>query len=366
MIKINKKIPNQPRVTRTIKKVVNLVKNANINSLPVNPLKLYKNNMKNCYLWTKTESKKKYGNSPYKIIDAISFGRWSQNKNTGEIYNKEFITVYNDKKYTYNNVNCKERISWTLAHEVGHICLGHLTDFEDVMVDHYLNKTNYEVLEKEANRFAAELLSPTIVLQKLKVTNRRDIRLICNLSKKASYNRERNIEWYANNSIYNKFRKFYKKQFNSILKPVSLCVDPDLISKLNIKTLKRKKEVNILSTTYNYVETNENGKFINCPQCGNENFSEEANFCKLCGLYLYNNCSNSLDTVTAEYQQDFCGKENPGDARYCEYCGAPTLLFRKGILKSWKEIIESHNSITIGLEENQNKDFDKEEVEIPF
>lgn len=60
--------------------------------------------------------------------------------------NDTFLILYNEK-------HSPERINWTLAHEVGHIYLGHQTDGA--------------IEEVEAHFFAAQLLMPEVVLRLL-------------------------------------------------------------------------------------------------------------------------------------------------------------------------------------------------------
>jgi Zn-dependent peptidase ImmA (M78 family) len=59
-----------------------------------------------------------------------------------------YIVLYNEE------IRCKERLNWTLAHEIGHIYLGHKHD-----------GTNEEI---EAHYFAAQLLMPEIVIREFK------------------------------------------------------------------------------------------------------------------------------------------------------------------------------------------------------
>lgn len=58
----------------------------------------------------------------------------------------------------YNDINKpSQRIRFTLAHELGHIVLGHL-EFDGCL--YRLSNNEYKVLETEANQFASQLLSP--------------------------------------------------------------------------------------------------------------------------------------------------------------------------------------------------------------
>ena len=65
----------------------------------------------------------------------------------------------------------------------------------------------------------------------------------------------------------------------------------------------------------------ENLRFLSCPICGNNKFSEDASYCRKCGFYLYNTCSN----FELEFRE-LCGRPNVSDALYCEYCGSITLI----------------------------------------
>lgn len=115
-----------------------------------------------------------------------------------------------------------------------------------------------------------------------------------------------------------------------------------------------------------YVPVDENNRFLFCPKCGNKEFSSHANFCKMCGFYLYNTCQDEMIDYTDHEDYDESGNKiyiprtNPGDARYCEWCGKETLLSRLGLLLSWEEVIQAHSEIAAGLEPKQKED------DIPF
>lgn len=98
-----------------------------------------------------------------------------------------------------------------------------------------------------------------------------------------------------------------------------------------------------------FVLTDRNNRFLECPHCGNTVFSKTANFCKMCGLYLYNTCDD-----TPEYDHEYDGEYgisvvNSGDARYCEHCGKETFLTRLGLLKTWQEVIEEQGHVAAAL-----------------
>ncbi len=76
--------------------------------------------------------------------------------------NGKFLIVFNDAQ------SPKDRIRFTLAHELGHIFHGHHKELGvDVLQRMWVEKTLYDVMEDEANCFARNLLCPPIASQKL-------------------------------------------------------------------------------------------------------------------------------------------------------------------------------------------------------
>ena len=64
------------------------------------------------------------------------------------------ITNLDERLIGYNNKHPEVRIRFTLAHEMGHVCMEH----EHMVIDEY--QTDSSVFEKEANIFAGEFLVP--------------------------------------------------------------------------------------------------------------------------------------------------------------------------------------------------------------
>lgn len=77
-----------------------------------------------------------------------------------------------------------------------------------------------------------------------------------------------------------------------------------------------------------------------CPQCGNEEFSDNAFFCRICGADLFNNCIGDEDTDMNGSPVIYNQHANPSNARFCEICGKETMFYRKGILKSYQKYQE--------------------------
>jgi len=85
-------------------------------------------------------------------------------------------------------------------------------------------------------------------------------------------------------------------------------------------------------------ETDNNLRFVSCPKCGNEEYSEDAQYCRICGFYAYNECEGSPDRDNFGNVIDYSVHKNMGNARYCEFCGQPTMLFKEKLLKPYTEV----------------------------
>ncbi|SKA13477.1 protein of unknown function [Pilibacter termitis] len=75
---------------------------------------------------------------------------------------KDGLTIYQGGKYViyYNDrIIHEQRIRFTLAHELGHILLGHLSE-ENCIHRNYIHYMDNNIFEKEANYFAKNLLAP--------------------------------------------------------------------------------------------------------------------------------------------------------------------------------------------------------------
>ena len=121
------------------------------------------------------------------------------------------IIYYNDKKPIH-------RARFTLAHEIGHILLGHLANGETLH-----RNTEYDVLdvrEQQANVFARDLLMPAIVLHNLNIKSSEDIARICNVSMLSAEIRYERLLELEKRNMFNRhpLEKQVYKQFNEYIK----------------------------------------------------------------------------------------------------------------------------------------------------
>jgi hypothetical protein len=87
----------------------------------------------------------------------------------------QYLTIYNNDDHAMKSPG---RLRWTLAHELGHITLGHLRIEED-----------YERFEQEADYFAAMLLAYPAVIRACNVASVTVLQGLCGLSMPAAASR---------------------------------------------------------------------------------------------------------------------------------------------------------------------------------
>ena len=111
------------------------------------------------------------------------------------------------------NIN---RCRFTVAHELGHIFLGHLL-YENKKYRTFIMNDD---TESEANVFARDLLAPACVLHELGITAAEDISTLCNISlESATYRAERIKELEKRNAWYiHPLEIKVKKQFEEFIK----------------------------------------------------------------------------------------------------------------------------------------------------
>jgi len=145
-----------------------------------------------------------------------------KNSSINELSKGESGATYliNSKWYiVYNDTEPRQRSRFTVAHELGHILLGH------IMCDkHYARTfdTSRPTIEQEADVFAARLLAPACVLWALNVHTPQDISELCDISLAAAQVRSERMEiLYSRNkfltsplekAVYDNFKEYIQKQ----------------------------------------------------------------------------------------------------------------------------------------------------------
>lgn len=125
----------------------------------------------------------------------------------------KFFIVYNDNEPS-------ERCRFTVAHELGHIFLGHIL----LETPKYRTFAYTDENESAANIFARDLLAPACVLHELKVLDANGISNLCNISLEAATYREKRMHtledrnaWYFHpleRKVYKQFESFINDKKN--------------------------------------------------------------------------------------------------------------------------------------------------------
>ncbi|MGG5216998.1 ImmA/IrrE family metallo-endopeptidase [Rahnella variigena] len=98
----------------------------------------------------------------------------------------------------YNRADSYSRIRFTLAHELGHHILGHTASYDRCFRDYPEDHNNSNSwIEREANKFAAELLMPEqalkIMIEREAITDIEELAYHFDVSSSAMYWRLKNL-----------------------------------------------------------------------------------------------------------------------------------------------------------------------------
>ena len=343
-----KEIPNKPRFNLAASRAYELLVELDICSFPVDPRYI----ISKFHNWHLASYLELQINTDQE--DPLNLRREkAEAKTVKNRADNDYLIVYDEQ---VDNIS---RIRWTLAHEIGHIALGHLDHFEATALNRRgLSQKAYGVLEVEAHWFAAELLSPKPIMKLFQFEDCPDlVSLMCDISKKAAEKRLTQLAKndYGSFDTQDKlFRNFYsycstRGYLDSIFKTAnryqSSRIYPDLckhsrvcyhcnafieescqrychICGGEVPAVDRYSPLKI-SEGYFYIgydflyegkyypeiETRNDNRVLFCPICKNHEFSDETNYCRICGTSLYNRCKNENKVID-------------GYCRYCPDCGA--------------------------------------------
>ena len=125
----------------------------------------------------------------------------------------------------YDDNESPQRIRFTVAHELGHIVLGHIRPGE-FTIQNREPRAKDDPIEQAANRFAVDLLAPACVLWGLGVRGPDDIIRICGISAKAALYRAQRMEllYRRNRFLSHPLERAVYQQFYPYIKE---CLDRD-------------------------------------------------------------------------------------------------------------------------------------------
>ena len=114
-----------------------------------------------------------------------------QKRNLSEVTRAaEGLTFYADEQpvILYDSTRPAKEIRFTVAHELGHLILMHVTPGV-ICAEEEVRREGVSPKETAADRFAARLLAPACVLWGLDVRSPEEIGRVCHLSDRAAQNR---------------------------------------------------------------------------------------------------------------------------------------------------------------------------------
>lgn len=277
--------------------------------------------------------------------------------------NSNYITIYNDDI----SQKTPQRIRFTLAHELGHVILGHFKNDNCYLGRNSISDDEHSEMESEADFFATELLAPKTIISPDWSIN--DISLNFDISKTASsniYDFIKRNPWIYKSTFFPRFtfcpnnfnicnvspflsvssyHYYYCKKCLSIIKSnelVNNCIicGGALVEKKNIFRFREMKGREIMN--YSGISVDMNGIANVCPRCGNEN-TQHYKYCEICGAMLINQCTGSINPYCNpedfENLQFSCenGQHLSGQARYCPFCGSVSTFYIQRLLNDYTE-----------------------------
>lgn len=231
-----------------------------------------------------------------------------------------------------------DRKRFTLMHEIGHIYLNHLVDFDiTLLYRNELSKKENKVLENEANAFARNVLAPISLVQQLKDKAPENISSKFGITYYAANTRidlfRKDFEIIDSMGLQQRMRNIFHRFYNKttcnncnakfFLRYRHFC--PICGSK---NTLKWGDGI----MNYKEYETTSEGFVKICIRCGNQKII--GNFCQICGAPTRNYCTNNFYENNS-YNPCNHSEPLPGNARFCPSCGAKSLFFSNEILHEW-------------------------------
>ena len=265
-----------------------------------------------------------------------------------QLDNNNYSIAFND------DPSLGKRRRFTLMHEVGHIYLGHLRDFDITLLNRgALTQEQNLVLEYEANAFARNVLVPIPMYYYKKNQSAPSLQTAFDISYDAAATRidliQKDYDCSHKLGLYPRFMKIY-----------SAFMDKKKCSNCGVGIVQRRGSYCPICGSNNTLqwgdgdkmkfktyETTENGRLKECIKCHNDELVGA--YCHICGSPVENYCIDANSFFNSPDSCDYI-EPLPANARFCQMCGGETTFNQKGILIDWsqelKQIEEAENNAT--------------------
>jgi Zn-dependent peptidase ImmA (M78 family) len=349
-------IYKEPNYRKAQEKAYETIIHSKINTLPIN-LKNIINSFDNLHLQKYSVFARDNGLTIQETCDVFNSNEgclWRRNDN-------QYIIFYND------TLTKKERVRFTIAHELGHFVLKHLEQGGKTNIARYsLSVEDSEIFEKEANYFAKRLLSPIPLVYSFKsywnkmsykhlisifdISFSVSMYIIDELNRNYRYGISRvyhDVEKQFQDYIFSETHKNFCTQCNhvniEVNKYCSICCNNNF-TQINFDNFLYYKDFGDDNMIYSKIHVNEVSRAEVCPRCENENI--KGHICQICGAFLTNRCTGLSDEILSDsyglthiniHQEKGCvdGSLLDGDARYCIHCGSISTFYFQGFLQDW-------------------------------
>ncbi|WP_285122098.1 ImmA/IrrE family metallo-endopeptidase [Lactococcus petauri] len=362
------------KINYTVQKA--LVEKCNV-VFPVNILQLI-SQFPNIHLATYREFNATIALSLGKLAEQISSEAFSSKTSTG------FVIFYNDD----TSLKIPRRIRFSLAHELGHILLGHFDTYEGFLPRNGFGVVDSQI-EGEADVFASEFLCPTCLtnpewsqsfieslfdvsgsVAKYTLQNKKKNPWIKSHEAFRKYFNQLNAhssKYYFDEKARNEdahagFTRFFLEtnyHFCNHCRSLEINIENKLnycpiCGSENLKIIPKSRYFQFHETEeqlikfYAYGENNEmNYKILKldsegrlaepCPKCGNE--APDKNYCSVCGSEIINKCTGEYEELSGFItMKKPCFTPLRGHDRYCPECGSQSTFLKNGLLPSWDHV----------------------------
>jgi hypothetical protein len=228
-----------------------------------------------------------------------------------------YVILLNQNKMNYPYEASRDRrLNFTIAHEVGHIALGHVLSTAEKTKE----QEDYENLE--ADEFAARFLMPEALLFSLNyyhIASAAEYLMVSQTALWKRLNNMKRLDLFHSRRI-STCEKCGNTRFSLFAEYCGICGTP---LKNGLKGIRR--------VFYDsHIKMDSCKRVALCPVCKSNNFREDK--CTRCGTYIFNYCSEYM--ISGDH---LCGFANPGNCRFCEMCGKPTYFYKRGLIEDWEK-----------------------------